>query len=68
MNKKIKVKDHPNLVRDPNNNAIVSTDKSGYAKYIADREQRISKNNKIAELEQRLAHLEKVVSMVTNVH
>jgi hypothetical protein len=61
MNKKIKVKDHPNLVRDPNNNAIVSTDKRGYQKYIAEREEKISKNNKIAELEKRLAYLEKVL-------
>ena len=28
-NKRMKVKDHPNLERDPNSTAIVSTDKDG---------------------------------------
>ena len=34
MKKRIKVKDHPNLERDPKTNAIVSTDNSGYQKYM----------------------------------
>ena len=38
MKKRIKVKDHPNLERDPKTNAIVSTDNSGYQKYMNQRE------------------------------
>ena len=34
MKKRIKVKDHPNLERDPKTNAIVSTDNSGNQKYM----------------------------------
>ena len=34
MKKRIKVKDHPNLERDPKTNAIVSTDETGYQKYM----------------------------------
>ena len=38
MKKRIKVKDHPNLERDTKTNAIVSTDNSGYQKYMNQRE------------------------------
>ena len=38
MKKRIKVKDHPNLERDPMTNAIVSTDNSGYQKYMNQKE------------------------------
>jgi hypothetical protein len=38
MKKRIKVKDHPNLERDPKTNAIVSTDNSGYQKYMNQKE------------------------------
>ena len=38
MKKRIKVKDHPNLERDPKTNAIVSTDDTGYQKYMNQKE------------------------------
>ena len=38
MKKRIKVKDHPNRERDPKTNAIVSTDNSGYQKYMNQKE------------------------------
>jgi|TARA_B100000508_G_C11460284_1_gene278922 hypothetical protein len=38
MKKRIKVKDHPNLERDPKTNAIVSTDNTGYQKYMNQKE------------------------------
>jgi len=66
MDKKIKVKDHPNLVRDPKNNAIVSTDRSGYEKYMAEREARLFRDKRIEELEARLAHLESLLLEKTN--
>lgn len=37
---KYKVKDHPNLFRDPNSKAIISEDSSSYLKYINDRKLR----------------------------
>ena len=38
MKKRIKVKDHPNLERDPKTNAIGSTDNTGYQKYMNQKE------------------------------
>jgi len=61
-NKRIKVKDHPNLERDPNSTAIVSTDKDGYKKYISERNLRIAKDKRIEELESRLLRLEALIA------
>ena len=37
-NELIKVKDHPNLQRDPSSNGIINTNKSEYDEYIARRD------------------------------
>lgn len=57
MKKRIKVKDHPNLERDPKTKAIVSTDSTGYQKYM--------NQKRIIEMQQqRIEHLESEIIVI----
>ncbi len=56
-NELIKVKDHPNLQRDPSSNGIINTNKSDYDEYIARREAANKEKEKSSNMEEDLANL-----------
>jgi len=57
----IRVEGHKHLYRDPRSNAIVNTDTQGYREYIRMRNMKNSENDRIAELENELQELKKLV-------
>ena len=56
-NEFVKVKDHPNLQRDPSSNGIINTNKSDYDEYIARREAANKEKEKSSNMEEDLANL-----------
>jgi hypothetical protein len=56
----IKVKDHPNLVRDKNSSAVLNTNRKDLDKYREEREQRLKMNRNI----QKIDNLEKDISEI----
>jgi len=57
----IRVEGHKHLYRDPRSNAIINTDTQGYREYIRMRNMKNSENDRIAELENELQELKKLV-------
>ena len=53
----LKVKDHSNLVRDPQSNSIINTDKSAYNQYVTRRNAKNEEVNKAQNMEEDLANL-----------
>jgi hypothetical protein len=51
MSNYIKVKDHPDLVRDRNSNAILNTDAEALNKYREERERLLKVKNAVNEVE-----------------
>ncbi len=56
-NELVKVKDHPNLKRDPLSNGIVNTNKSDYDEYIARRDASIKAKNTEVSMKEDLDNL-----------
>ena len=54
MRRRIKVKDHPKLERDPRTNAIVTNDPRGYEKYMNHRKVLQDQQDRITNLENEL--------------
>jgi hypothetical protein len=61
MNKRAKVENYPNLEKDLTTSAVVSTDATGYKKYIADRDARRLQNGRISELEDEIKELKDLI-------
>jgi hypothetical protein len=53
----LKVKDHSNLVRDPESNGIINTNKSAYNQYVTRRNAKNEEVNKAQNMEEDLANL-----------
>ena len=53
----LKVKDHSNLVRDPEWNGIINTNKSAYNQYVTRRNAKNEEVNKAQNMEEDLANL-----------
>jgi len=51
------VEGHSNLLRDPDNDSIVNIDMRGYQKYVAQREAKNKKNQKVQSIEQEVASM-----------
>lgn len=60
------VEGHSNLLRDPNNDAIVNIDILGYEKYIAQREAKNKKNQKVQNIEQEVASMKDDINEIKN--
>ena len=60
------VEGHSNLLRDPNNDAIVNIDILGYEKYIAQREAKNKKNQKVKSIEQEVASMKEDINEIKN--
>ncbi|WP_286930321.1 hypothetical protein [Marinobacter sp.] len=58
----IKVKDHPNLVRDPKSKAIINMDSSGYN----ERKQKILVNDKMINMNNEINNLKQSVDDIKN--
>ncbi len=58
------VEGHSNLLRDPNNDAIVNIDILGYEKYIAQREAKNKKNQKVQNIEQEVASMKEDIDEI----
>jgi TolA-binding protein len=54
---KYTVEGHSDLARDPKNNSIVNVNKIEYQQYLARREVKIEKNQKVQNLEEELASM-----------
>ena len=61
MKSRVKVKDHPTLERDLKTNAIISTDKNGYERYMAERNLRESQQSRIDYLETELMEIKRLL-------
>lgn len=62
INKLVKVKDEPNLLRDINSKGIVSIDDSGLLDYKKAKEKRIAKNKAILQYENDINRLKDEVT------
>jgi|TARA_R100001463_G_scaffold6417_4_gene21042 TolA-binding protein len=54
---KYTVKGHSDLARDPNNGSIVNVNKTEYEQYLARRDVKNEKNQKVQNLEDELANM-----------
>lgn len=64
MNEYIKVKDHPNLVRDSKSNAILNVDNAALNKYKEERERLLKINSMVDEHEQMKNDISDIKSML----
>lgn len=62
----VKVKDHLNLVRDPNTNAILNTNKNEYDEYIKNRNKKLSENRRVDKLESEVEGMKDDLNMIKN--
>lgn len=60
------VEGHSNLLRDPNNDSIVNIDSLGYERYIARREAKNKKNQKVQNIEQEVASMKEDINEIKN--
>ena len=60
------VKDHSNLLRDSSTNSIVNIDENGYNSYVAKRNAKAKKNQKVQSLEQEVATMKSDISEIKN--
>tara|TARA_B100002019_G_scaffold188840_1_gene163107 strand:+ start:1319 stop:1549 length:231 start_codon:yes stop_codon:yes gene_type:complete len=58
------VEGHSNLLRDPNNDSIVNVDSLGYERYIARREAKNKKNQKVQNIEQEVASMKEDINEI----
>lgn len=58
------VEGHSNLLRDPNNDSIVNVDSLGYQRYIARREAKNKKNQKVQNIEQEVASMKEDINEI----
>lgn len=57
----IKVKDHPNLVRDKRSNAIINIDDDGYNKYKKEREKILKEKEEYENMKSDIADIKKLL-------
>ena len=60
------VEGHSNLLRDPNNDSIINVDSLGYERYIARREAKNKKNQKVQNIEQEVANMKEDINEIKN--
>ena len=60
------VRNHSDLLRDPSTNSIVNIDEKGYSSYIAQRNAKTKKNQKVQSLEQEVASMKSDISEIKN--
>lgn len=58
------VEGHSNLLRDPDSNSIVNVDSLGYERYIARREAKNKKNQKVQNIEQEVANIKEDINEI----
>ena len=58
------VEGHSNLLRDPNTDSIVNVDMLGYEKYVAQREAKNKKNQKVQNIEQEVASMKEDINEI----
>ena len=58
------VEGHSNLLRDPNTDSIVNVDTLGYEKYVAQREAKNKKNQKVQNIEQEVANIKEDINEI----
>ncbi len=58
------VEGHSNLLRDPDTDSIVNIDSLGYEKYIARREAKNKKNQKVQNIEQEVASMKEDINEI----
>ena len=61
MTKKIKVEDHPSLMRDVKTTAIVNKDSAAYSRYMNDRRVRLSNKEEIDLLRSEIDYLKSLI-------
>ena len=59
--KKIKVENHPSLMRDVKTNAIVNTDSTAYVRYMNDKNARLSQKDEIDRLKGEIELLKQLI-------
>lgn len=63
MNKEyIKVKDHPNLVRDKKSNAIINVDDNGFNKYKKERDEILRKEKEHEQMKNDITSIKELLS------
>ena len=60
------VEGHSNLLRDPDTDSIVNIDSIGYEKYIARREAKNKKNQKVQNIETEVANMKEDINEIKN--
>lgn len=58
------VEGHSNLLRDPNSDSIVNIDMLGYEKYVAQRDAKQKKNQKVQNIEEEVASMKNDISEI----
>jgi len=58
------VEGHSNLLRDPNNDSIVNIDSLGYQRYIARRDAKNKKNQKVQNIEEEVASMKEDINEI----
>ena len=58
------VEGHSNLLRDPDTDSIVNIDSLGYERYIARREAKNKKNQKVQNIEQEVASMKEDINEI----
>jgi hypothetical protein len=61
QSKKIKVENHPSLMRDVKTNAIVNTDSTAYVRYMNDKNARLSQKDEIDRLKDEIELLKQLI-------
>ncbi len=62
QSKKIKVENHPSLMRDVKTNAIVNTDSTAYVRYMNDKNARLSQKDEIDRLKDEIELLKQLIT------
>ena len=58
------VEGHSSLLRDPNNDSIVNIDSLGYQRYIARRDAKNKKNQKVQNIEEEVASMKNDINEI----
>ena len=58
------VEGHSNLLRDPDNDSIVNIDSLGYQRYIARRDAKNKKNQKVQNIEEEVASMKNDINEI----
>ena len=58
------VEGHSNLLRDPNNDSIVNIDSLGYQRYIARRDAKNKKDQKVQNIEEEVASMKNDINEI----